>query len=72
MDAYSLNYAYADAMAIIAESTKNTGHITFERLCHELVAKGYPIGTANAAVSRVIDSMLVKVDDDKLSMIKEV
>ena len=72
MDAYSLNYAYADAMAIIAESTTNNGYITFEKLCHTLVAKGYPIGTSNAAISRVVDSMLVKVDDDKLSIIKEV
>ena len=66
MDKYLLNYAYADAMNIIAESKEP---ISFERLNTLLIGKGYPIGISTVAISNVVDSCLIKVEDGKLSHI---
>lgn len=66
MTKHSLNYAYADAMGIIAESKEP---ISFERLNTLLINKGYSLGTSTAAISSVVDSCLIKVEDGKLSHI---
>lgn len=66
MTKHSLNYAYEDAMSIIAESKEP---ISFERLNILLIGKGYSIGTSTAAIASVVDSCLIKVEDGKLSHI---